>query len=69
MNTFSVILDKLLSALDHRIRRFMIAASEFGLLYDFSDERSDFSINVFAAKLAGLYKTDIDRSFCNEMKQ
>ena len=62
-------MDKLLSALDHRIDAYTEVHNCFGFLYDFSDESSDVSICDSAAKLADLYKTDIDLSFCNELKQ
>jgi hypothetical protein len=69
VNTFNVILDKLLSALHHRIDAYTEVHNCFGFLYDFSNESSDGSIYASAAKLADRYKTDIDPSFCNEMKQ
>ena len=69
VTTFNVNLDKLLSALDHRIDAYTEVHNCFGFLYDFSDESSDVSLYASAAKLADLYKTDIDLSFCNEMKQ
>ena len=71
VNTFNVILDKFLSALHHHIEAYHTEVHNgFGFLYDLRDESLDGNILYdSAAKLADLYKTNIDLSFCNEVKQ